>query len=620
MRRWLLGTALLLFCVSGRAENVTISVRNAGIGEVIDMISRQQRVNVLVPAKLTGEISLNLYDVPVEKALAAVANAGGFALEKRGDNYFIVAHDEVGRYAGGNVTELRWFELNYTDGEKVKEMVESYLSRYGKVSFIANRNLLVVEDRPEFLRRVESLLAVIDKRPRQVMIEAKILEVTLNDDENFGIDWSDLFSGQDGEGEYGTQGFSAGPNAAGFFFNMVTPNVSVALNALRDEGRLRTLSTPKLVALENREASVVIGDRRGYQVTTTINQVTTESIEFLESGVILRVNVQIDEDERILMSVHPEVSNGTVDANGIPSQTTTEVTTNLLIPSGETVFIGGLIKKSEVDRRRSVPGLNRIPVVRRLFSGTENSQITTETVVLITPVLAEDTRQSWNQAPIRRVEDSPIPSPDYRVWHPLTLRDDKPSGTRLVENELPAVLPLADKVLEKDVLPEPVTADLADPAPVTAEAEAIEGVEETPDAVDSSTATATATATADPVIDERDADVTEAVPEVVEKKVDREADQKFEQEAERESEQESEQEAGQEDEHEAEQVAEKIPGRDGVEDVVRKRPAQTEVKPELQSKFVPEPKPAPQPAQTGKTTPDSPVEVAGVTTGVRWLN
>ena len=487
MTRWLLTASLLLLCLSGHAENVTISVRDASIGEVIDMIARQQRVNVLVPAKLSGNISLNLYDVPVEKALAAVANAGGFALEKRGDNYFIVAHDEVGSYANGNLTELRWFELNYVDGEKVKEMVESYLSRYGKVSFIANRNLLVVEDRPEFLRRVESLLKAIDKRPRQVMIEAKILEVTLNDDENFGIDWSDLFSGQGGTGEYGTQGFTAGPDAAGFFFNMVTPNVSVALNALRDEGRLRTLSTPKLVALENQEASVVIGDRRGYQVTTTINQVTTESIEFLESGVILRVNVQIDEDERILMSVHPEVSTGTVDANGIPSQTTTEVTTNLLIPSGETVFIGGLIKKSEVDRRQSVPGLNRVPVVRRLFTGTENTQITTETVVLITPVLADDTRQSWNQGEIKRVESSPIPSPDYKVWHPLTRRGDKPLNTEESEEAVVINVAAIEEPVESSPSTDSITAEAVPPTPVDPipetpgepEKEAVESVVET---------------------------------------------------------------------------------------------------------------------------------------------
>jgi len=557
MRRWLVTVSLLLLCMSGHAENVTISVRDAAIGEVIDMIARQQRVNVLVPAKLSGNISMNLYDVPVEKALAAVANAGGFALEKRGDSYFIVAHDEVGSYAGGNLTELRWFELNYVDGEKVKEMVEGYLSRYGKVSFIANRNLLVVEDRPEFLRRVESLLKAIDKRPRQVMIEAKILEVTLNDDENFGIDWSDLFSGQGGTGEYGTQGFTAGPDAAGFFFNMVTPNVSVALNALRDEGRLRTLSTPKLVALENQEASVVIGDRRGYQVTTTINQVTTESIEFLESGVILRVNVQIDEDERILMSVHPEVSTGTVDANGIPSQTTTEVTTNLLIPSGETVFIGGLIKKSEVDRRQSVPGLNRVPVVRRLFTGTENTQITTETVVLITPVLADDTRQSWNQGEIKRVENSPIPSPTYKVWHPLTKRDDKPTDTDVREAaaEEAVVVDVATIVEPAEPSPsqEPADAEAVAPVPVETAVEAL-----------AETAAKPERGVAEPV---------------------------------------------------AKAELEDTPEKVG-QDVEKDKPEEVEVEPELKSESVPGPKPATKPAPPAAR----PVEVATATPGVRWLN
>lgn len=423
MARWSLFFLLVLTGIRAHAENVTISVRDTEIAEVIEMIARQQRVNVLLPGKVTGEISLNLYDVPVEQALAAVANAGGFALEKRGSSYFLINHDEVGRYASGDVTELKWYDLNYVDGAKVKETVESYLSRYGKVSFVENRNLLVVEDSPEFLRRIDALIKAVDRRPRQVMIEARILEVTLNDDENLGIDWRDVFQGQDGTGSYGTRGFVGAPDAAGFFFTLETPNVTAALNALKDEGRLRTLSTPKLVALEKQEASVVIGDRRGYQVTTTINQVTTESIEFLESGVILRVTVEIDEDGRILMSVHPEVSTGAVDANGIPSQTTTEVTTNLLIPSGETVFIGGLIKKSETQQRQSVPVLNRVPVVRRLFAGTENSQITTETVVLITPVLAEDLQGDWNRSQIERVEGEHIERPEYRNWHPLTKSD-----------------------------------------------------------------------------------------------------------------------------------------------------------------------------------------------------
>ena len=103
-------------------------------------------------------------------------------------------------------------------------------------------------------------------------------------------------------------------------------------------GRVRTLSTPKLLALEHEEAEVIIGDRIGYRVTTTINQVTTESIEFLESGIILNVQPYVDRNGRIMMDIHPEVSTGTITNDGMPNQTTTEVTTQLLADDGQTIF------------------------------------------------------------------------------------------------------------------------------------------------------------------------------------------------------------------------------------------------------------------------------------------
>ena len=94
-------------------------------------------------------------------------------------------------------------------------------------------------------------------------------------------------------------------------------------------GRVRTLSTPTLLALEYEEPEVIVGDRLGFRVTTTINQVTTESVEFLESGVILKLKAWVDREGRLLLQVHPEVSTGVID-DGIPNQTTAEVTTTLL--------------------------------------------------------------------------------------------------------------------------------------------------------------------------------------------------------------------------------------------------------------------------------------------------
>ena len=148
---------------------------------------------------------------------------------------------------------------------------------------------------------------------------------------------------------------------------------------------MRTLSSPNLVALDNTEASVIIGDRQGYKVTTTINQVTTESIEFLESGVILNVLPRIDEAGNVLMQIHPEVSTGAISADGIPSQKTTEVTTEILTGDGQTVFIGGLIKNNITDGNESVPFLGAIPLLGSLFSSESYASNNTETIVLITP-------------------------------------------------------------------------------------------------------------------------------------------------------------------------------------------------------------------------------------------
>jgi type II secretory pathway component GspD/PulD (secretin) len=227
----------------------------------------------------------------------------------------------------------------------------------------------------------------VDRQPRQILIEAKILEVTLNEEDSYGIDWANFFESDGGGGSFGTRGLEGVGTSGteGLFFEIANNDITARLSALERDGRVRTLSTPKLLALEYEEASVIVGDRRGFKVTTTINQVTTESIEFLESGVILRVTPHVDKDGRVMMDIHPEVSTGVVDVNGIPSQTTTEVTTRLLVGSGDTVFIGGLIKQTVNESRSGIPVLGRVPGLGLLFSSRELNSVNTETVVVITP-------------------------------------------------------------------------------------------------------------------------------------------------------------------------------------------------------------------------------------------
>lgn len=404
---WLLCAAQPILAADEQtaADTISLNLRDVSIAEAMEMISRKQRLNILLGEGVTGSVSLNLYSVSVEDAIVSIADAAGFAVEKRRGAWFIMSHDSVGQYSNGNTTRSESFSINYADPERVGEMLRPHLSQYGNMTVIAEQNLLIVTDKAEFLDRVAELIGYVDTQPQQVLIEAQILEVSLSDEDSYGIDWAKLFMSDGGEGSVGTQNLSGSGTSgtAGLLFQLVTPNVDLTLTALNEDGRVRTLSTPKLLALDNQEASVIIGDRRGYQVTTTINQVTTESIEFLESGVILRVTPHIDAQGRVLMEIHPEVSTGTVDANGIPSQATTEVETSLLVDNGQTVFIGGLMKHTANENYQRVPLLGRTPLIRRLFTNRERTNINTETIVLIRPQIVTND-DSFSREPVRRYE------------------------------------------------------------------------------------------------------------------------------------------------------------------------------------------------------------------------
>ena len=360
---------------------ISLRFKDTPLHEVFDVLSRHERVNILLGKGVSGSISVSLYNVDPRQAIYTVANAAGYVVEVRGGDYFIVERKDSRLTTAAN-TQVRSFKVQYTNTKLMADILTKHLSPSGKITALEERNTLVVEDQPDFLERIQRVLQEVDSEPKQILIEAKILEITLDQSEVFGVDWQKVFSA-DRTNAFGTTGL-APRGIGGLFFNLVNRNLDVYLAALSSKGRVQTLSTPKLLALENQEASAVIGDRIGYKVTTTINLVTTESIQFLETGVILRVTPSVDQHGRVRMRIHPEVSSATV-SGGIPSKKSTEVTTQLLCDDGQSIFIGGLIKQATTARRSGVPVLSDIWGIGKAFSRTDDSTTMTETVVIITP-------------------------------------------------------------------------------------------------------------------------------------------------------------------------------------------------------------------------------------------
>ncbi|MBT8117978.1 MAG: hypothetical protein KJO66_09105 [Gammaproteobacteria bacterium] len=380
---------------------ISLTLRDVTIAEVMEMLSRAGQVNILLSSDVGGKVSVNLFDMSIDRAIRSIATSAGYAVERRSGSYFIVDRDEAGKSAPGGPTQVRTYKVQYSDPEVVSSIIEKHLSTYGQVTALPERRLLIIEDTPHFHAKHKELLTKLDREPKQILIEARILEVGLKDSESFGLDWIKIF--ESGDASIGTQGLST-PGSPGLFFDLVKPDVQVVLNALRTRDRLRTLSTPKLLALEGQEAETIIGDRLGYNVTTTIDNVTTTSTEFLESGVILKVKPSVDEQNRIFLKIHPEVSTGSVSQDGVPNQSTTEVTTSMLVESGQTVFIGGLIKRTSEQIREGIPVLGDIPGLGLLFSNRSLSSVNTELVVLITPYIVDNDKVRLDDGKVTRVE------------------------------------------------------------------------------------------------------------------------------------------------------------------------------------------------------------------------
>ncbi|MEQ1560149.1 MAG: secretin N-terminal domain-containing protein [Methyloglobulus sp.] len=397
-----------------KSDLISISLKETNITELFEMLSRQNKVNVLLAKGVEGVISVNLYDITVEEAIYAIAEAAGYAVERLKNGYLIALRDTAGKTIANGFKEVRTYKIQYSDAKNVSAILKNYLSRYGRIDLLEDRQILVVEDLPEFVSHIDQILAQLDQEPSQILIEAKIFTITLDDTQKFGLDWTKTFNAGGGQGNAGVEnlgkqalnlGIGAAAGPPGLFFNYLNKNVEVQLNFLSKKNKVRALSTPKLLALDHQEAQVIIGDRRGYKTTTTINQVTTENVQFLESGVILNVTPNIDRFGRIMMEIHPEVSSSSINKDsGAPDLKTTEVTTRLLVEDGQTIFIGGLMKNDLSNNHQGVPVLEDIPFLGYLFAKEEDLSVNTETIVLIKPQIIRPHNMTLITSPGSQVE------------------------------------------------------------------------------------------------------------------------------------------------------------------------------------------------------------------------
>ncbi len=265
-----------------------------------------------------------------------------------------------------------------------------------------NNALLVLGTAADY-EVIEAALLKLDVLPRQVLVAVTVAEVTLTDDLKFGVDWfltgrsvgeSSVTSGALNLGSLPATPSGAVPAFSGLqLINRLGGDVRGVLNALGKDGRLQVLATPQLMVLDNQKAQIKIGDRISVQTQQQTVAGTSSGIinsfQYLETGILLSVTPRINSGGQVTLEVSQEVSvpisSSVPGANPDISQRTAN--TSVVVASGETIVLGGLIREDNTRSTAGVPLLSKIPVLGAAF-GTQNIvRRRTETILLIKPVV-----------------------------------------------------------------------------------------------------------------------------------------------------------------------------------------------------------------------------------------
>ncbi|HKR76989.1 MAG TPA: type II secretion system secretin GspD [Rhodanobacter sp.] len=350
---------------------------------------------------------------------SGLGSLGGNGIGGMGNGYGNNGGNGTGGLQGGAASSTSLGNPNTASQD------QQYVSQDGsiRIGSVDANNQLLVRARPSQWAEIEAAIKRLDTIPLQVQIETRILEVNLTGQFQFGVQWylqglTGSTSTTDSNGNvtitpgepyrHRQVALGGGGNAYGgepLFYSFLNSKMQVAVRAMEDSGNTKTLSAPSLVVMNNQPAMIQVGNNvpvnQSYitpGLGTGSNTIgTLGQVQYLTTGVILKVVPRVNPGGLVYLDVSQEVSNPTTqDKNGNYTIADRSMQTQVAVQSGQTVLLGGLIQQNEGINDNGVPGLNRIPILGRLFGTTSRNRDRTELIVLITPRVirsSEEARQ-----------------------------------------------------------------------------------------------------------------------------------------------------------------------------------------------------------------------------------
>jgi type IV pilus assembly protein PilQ len=372
------------------------------IQTVLRSLAAQASLNLIMGDQIIGKVTVHLENVTHEDALRLIAESKGYAFLKDKNVIQIKTRDAL----QAAPLEMRVFTLNYAKAEEVKKTIEPVVSGRGKVQVDARSNVLIVSDTTESLEKIVPLVATLDTQTPQVMIEAKFVETTKNPKKDLGLNWSDtLLNHEFTAGEFnwsGNPGIGWTPATA----LLDVGSAKVVFSYLSRDADTELLANPRVVTTDNQKARISIATQFPIPEFSFSEQTASLQIsgfEYKDIGIILNVLPRINKNEFITLEVSPEASSTTESATlqsgggsavEIPIVNTRTATTTVLIKSGNTLAIGGLMRQDTSDSYTKVPVLGDLPLLGSLFRSKSLDKSKRDLLIFLTPTIVQPDQQT----------------------------------------------------------------------------------------------------------------------------------------------------------------------------------------------------------------------------------
>ncbi len=392
-------------------EKIALDFFQTDIKNVFRILREISGKNFAIDKNVTGSVTLTLEKpVPWDQVLDLVLKMNRLGMTYEGDIVRIatlatltaeakarqakIAAERKTRQAVKDLEPLvtEYVSVNYSDARsEILPHIKPVLTKgRGKISVDQRNNQLIITDTADKIARIKEIVERIDTVTPQVIIEAKVVEVNNEFEMELGITWNMNWGPIDINGDQLNVDVamnypSEGGSTAGLSFSKIagTPFLLDAqLNAVEANKKGRIITSPKIVTLDNKKAKIKQGIEWPYLERDSAGNAT---VRFKNIDLLLEVTPTVTPDDRILMKIFLTKNDIATITLGVPSLNTNEAQTELLVNDGDTIVIGGIIKKNEQDSVTGWPGLKDVPLLGWLFKTQKNTDTANELLIFITP-------------------------------------------------------------------------------------------------------------------------------------------------------------------------------------------------------------------------------------------